>query len=236
MDEYILNSCMKSIGFDFILNEITPLTKYGDRCKENFTPFRPGQEYELLTELDKLQYFVNLSNPNELRDILKELRFLGETFSRANNNVVLDEVEFFEIKKFLKYSDKLAMLVDNSSLGTFKDLKIKRLPHLSELLDPDGQGLMTFYIYDSYSPKLLEIRKAKKVSEMALEKIKRDIAKDLEKNYSIKQNIKGEFVIDKGNAQLIEKLNAENCLIKSSESYSNISYKIENSPRRHYHC
>ncbi len=39
-------------------------------------------------------------------------------------------------------------------------LKVERLNEVEALLDPESQGINTFYLYDAYSEELSSVRKA----------------------------------------------------------------------------
>lgn len=93
---------------------------------------------------------------------LCELRDITATFARLEDGEVLDEIELFEIKHLALVSAKVRELLEPMNLCS--DRVECRLPlpeDLSEvlaLLDPDGLGINSFYIYDSYDPRLAELR------------------------------------------------------------------------------
>lgn len=240
LKDFITEKCKKNINFDFIFDEVKPITKYGINCKRNVQPFLPGQEEELLIELSKVEAFLNMSKRRELIDILKQIRYIGETLQRAKNNVVLDEVELFEVKKFLVYVERLKKIIDNLKVETmekslrgtlisiYKDLEIKSLPDLYKLLDPADQKMMTFYIYDEYSEKLAKIRNDKKSIEVKIKQIRKNIIEQIQKKYDIKLNLREEVTINKNLVEKINKLNQEENLRVSGENYLSVIYKLKN--------
>ncbi len=240
LNEFISEKCKKNINFDFIFDEVKPITKYGINCKRNAQPFLPGQEKELLIELSKVEAFLNMSKRRELIDILKQIRYIGETLQRAKNNVVLDEVELFEVKKFLVYVERLKKIIDNLKVNTmekslrgtlisiYKDLEIKSLPDLYKLLDPADQKMMTFYIYDEYSEKLEKIRNNKKSIEIKIKQIRKNIIEQIQQKYDIKLNLREEVTINKNFVEKINKLNQEENLRVSGENYLSVIYKLKN--------
>ncbi|HBB29415.1 MAG TPA: hypothetical protein DC000_09250, partial [Clostridiales bacterium] len=240
LKDFITEKCKKNINFDFIFDEVKPITKYGINCKRNAQPFLPGQEEELLIELSKVEAFLNMSKRRELIDILKQIRYIGETLQRAKNNVVLDEVELFEVKKFLVYVERLKKIIDNLKVNTmekslrgtlisiYKDLEIKSLPDLYKLLDPADQKMMTFYIYDEYSEKLAKIRNDKKSIENKIKQIRKNIIEQIQQKYDIKLNLREEVTINKNLVEKINKLNQEENLRVSGENYLSVIYKLKN--------
>ncbi len=82
----------------------------------------------------------------DMRFRLQGLRDISGTLASLSGGAVLDEIEFFEIKH-------LAMLAESLSMGTDMDTVIG-------ILDPDGMKIGTFYLYDSYSVELRQLRDA----------------------------------------------------------------------------
>lgn len=228
LKEFITDNCKKNINFDFIFDEVKPITKYGLNHKKNVQPFLPGQEDELLIELNKVEAFLNTNKRRELIDLLKQVRYIGETLQRAKNNIVLDEVELFEIKKFLVYVEKLEKSLRGTLISIYKDLEIKSLPDLYKLLDPALQKMMTFYIYDEYSEELLRIRKDKKSVEVKIKQIRKKLIDELHVKYDIRLNMHEEVIVNKSLVEKINNLNQEENLRVSGENYLSVIYKLKN--------
>ena len=86
---------------------------------------------------------------------LQGLKDIGSTLERLAGGAVLDDIELFEVKH-------LAMLYEE----VFKQTEVLSLPlerlrmeDVIRILDPDGLRIATFYVYDSYSERLLTLRK-----------------------------------------------------------------------------
>ncbi len=220
--------CKKNINFDFIFDEVKPITKYGANSKKDAKPFLHGQEEELKIELDKIEVFLNTDKRREIIDILKQIRYIGETLQRAKSNVVLDEVELFEVKKLLVYIEKLEKSLRGTLISKYKDLDIKSLPKLYRLLDPTNQKMMTFYIYAEYSEDLKKIRDEKKSVEVKIKQIKKSLINELEQKYNIKLNLREEVTVNKNLAGKISELNQEENLRISGENYLSVIYKLKN--------
>lgn len=82
----------------------------------------------------------------DMRFRLQGLRDISGTLASLASGATLDEIEFFEIKH-------LAMLAQSLSMGT-------ELETVIDILDPDGLRIGTFYLYDSYSVALRQLRDA----------------------------------------------------------------------------
>ena len=82
----------------------------------------------------------------DIRFRLQGLREITGTLSSLADGAMLDEIELFEIKH-------LAMLAETLEVG-------KDMERVVDILDPDGLGIGTFYLYDSYSVELRQLRAA----------------------------------------------------------------------------
>lgn len=84
---------------------------------------------------------------------LMRVRDVRGTVSRLGGDEVLDDLELFELKNFALLTEEIVMII--------RDWGIVELPDLEEvvrLLDPDGNRVPHFYVYDAYSPELAEVR------------------------------------------------------------------------------
>ena len=98
-----------------------------------------------------------------LRHQLMQLHDIHHTLKSLQSHIILNEVELFEIKNlaFLCAQSRKALTAMQAD-GFFQ------LPDLSEvfhLLDPDQTAIPTFYIYDSYDPRLPPLRKKMKSAD-----------------------------------------------------------------------
>ncbi|MBP5527887.1 MAG: DNA mismatch repair protein MutS [Bacteroidales bacterium] len=123
-----------------------------DASQEDVQAFRSvlgNEEYALAT--------------NKLRHQLMQLHDLQTSLSSLRSHVVLEEVELFEIKVFAHLCGHARQALEAMSLaGRFP------LPDLQEvfrLLDPDGTGIPTFYVYDSYDIRLAPLRRRMKEAD-----------------------------------------------------------------------
>ena len=82
----------------------------------------------------------------DIRFRLQGLRDISGTLASLAEGAVLDEIELFEVKH-------LAMLARTLETG-------EGMERIIAILDPDGLGIGTFYLYDSYSPALRRLRDA----------------------------------------------------------------------------
>ena len=219
---------IKNVNFDYIFNEVKPITEYGIKAKQKAKPFKKGQEADLKSEFNKIRAFIESKQRRSIIDVLKHIKNILETIQRANSNQVLDEVELFEIKNFLILVEKIDKILRGISDTDLKLLQLTPLPQLYEELDPAHERLNTFYIYDEYSQKLKEIRNEKRQTEKTIRLLKKKIKEEIQEKYNIRLNLKNEVAISKSQKERIDELNKEVNLRVSGENYLNIIFKIKN--------
>ncbi len=108
---------------------------------------------------------------SEMRDAISDIqiklaqvRDINGTIDRLFNSNVLDDIELFEIKHFCLLSEEIRILLINAGIN------VMILPDLNpviSILDPDRQKIPQFYVYDSYSEELTQIRSALKIEKKA---------------------------------------------------------------------
>lgn len=153
-------------GLDYVVSSINVLTPFGVRILKEQKPFMPGQEEELRAEFDRIQRMAEIAGANK-----REISVLQETFMMMKDNsftiersagAALSVVEIFEIKSLLLLLDKVRKLADQ--VGLPEEFVPGDITELLDVLDPGKDRLNTFYIYDSFSEKLAQLRSEKKAS------------------------------------------------------------------------
>ena len=143
----------RETGLDYVTTGLNLLTPFGSGLIKEQKPFLPGQEELLRAELSRIQEIKSIAEANE-----REIGILSEAFMMLKDNSlsikrsgssVLSVVEIFEIKSLL------LLMVRIRDLGGKLKLPEEFIPDditgLLDTLDPGGDRLNTFYIYDSFS-------------------------------------------------------------------------------------
>ena len=118
---------------------------------------------QINTELELVEKALHIINHKEnsslidkLQTRLLHIRDINGSIRNVGNDIILDDIELFEIKSF-------AMIVQEIiSLCNKYDQNIIDIPDLSgivSVLDPDKTNIPSFYIYDSYSEPLAQLRR-----------------------------------------------------------------------------
>jgi len=79
---------IKNINFDYIFNEVKPITEYGIKKKQDTKPFKIGQEADLRNEFNKIRAFIESEKRRDIIDVLKHIKNIYETLERAKNNQI----------------------------------------------------------------------------------------------------------------------------------------------------
>lgn len=171
-----LNDCQReSIGYNFVINSIDTATPIGTEIKQNLRPFTSTDIRGLIQELEDTQLIIDkvLPSQKEKGDIefaLCKFKDLRGTFRKIHSGIVLDEVELFEVKSYAKLCNEIKNAFEIMNIE-INGVSFHDLTDVFSLLDPDKLGIDTFYIYDSYSPKLRSLRQQRLVLEREISAI-----------------------------------------------------------------
>ncbi len=149
---------MRDIGLDYYLSAVNTMTPFGTKRKKAMRWYGEEDLEALHAEWDHIDYFSKMLTDRRthldpalnafclFRDIEASVESLG-------GSNALDDVGLFEIKRFAMTTRKI---IDNHHrhCADFKALDWASMDALIALLDPEREGLDTFYIYNTYSKKL----------------------------------------------------------------------------------
>lgn len=119
--------------------------------------------FELQMELDILEIATEfVSNADNAKALvltqrrLSQLNDIHQTIHNLRSAQTLDDIELYEIKNFCMISDSICHTLAESN---FDILPFHDLHNIVEILDPEHNGIQSFYIYSAYDEKLAELRK-----------------------------------------------------------------------------
>ena len=115
-------------------------------------------EWKRLDVVDRTIRTRGSSRPYiDLRHCLMQLHDLQGTLAALSVHTPLNEVELFEIKNLAHLAGKARTAL--AELGLDGVLPMPDLDEVFAMLDPDRTGVVNFYIYDSYDPRLAPLRR-----------------------------------------------------------------------------
>ncbi len=123
---------------------------------------------------------------------LAQLKDIRNSIKRISEGSIADDIELFEIKSLALINQNIKALLKDI---TIKAITLPDLEQVLNLLDPDGNRITSFYIYDSYSSELKKIRERLKVEtsyneelfyqcSIIEEKVRVELTKEIKKEYS----------------------------------------------------
>lgn len=115
-------------------------------------------EWKRLDVVDRTIRTRGSSRPYiDLRHCLMQLHDLQGTLAALSVHTHLNEVELFEIKNLAHLAGKARTAL--AELGLDGVLPMPDLDEVFAMLDPDRTGVVNFYIYDTYDPRLAPLRR-----------------------------------------------------------------------------
>lgn len=151
-------------GMRFVYDRIDVLSGPGRVARESMTWIaRRDLLEEELYKIGIVKFIVSHAEWKELLAsvcrILSGVHAIGNTLKRLRDRDILDDIDFFEIKKFALESEELRSLALRMPVSEINEFSFCDMVPVIEILDPDKTGTATFYLYDSYSPELASRRK-----------------------------------------------------------------------------
>ena len=163
---FIDDKSLEGLGFKKLLSRVETLSPYGKSKLKGLKNYLRGEEDLLEEEFNKMETFMKFSSNNRdivrnVEGIIHRLKDIKTAINNCLKEHILDEVDLFEIKVQALLMEEL-----NEYLKEFPnelhDFLLKDVSKIIKALDPDNDRTPTFYIYESYSPELREIREKKK--------------------------------------------------------------------------
>ncbi len=193
---------IRATGLKHVLDQIELASPYGRQQLSQIRPYQLNEKKLLEQEFDQMSELYDSMNKSAekykgVKLIIARLKDIRESVSRCERGVVLDEVELFEIKYFALKVEELRRLYEELALE-LSGIDFESVNDIVELLDPDGQRLATFHLYDAYSEDLKEVRMQKRLVERMIKD-----AADPETSKSLEEERISLIIIEEDEAQIV---------------------------------
>ncbi len=158
----------QSIGFEYVLDALSPCSPYGTALVRNMAPFESMAQLE--TELINLQKAIDgepLCKPS-IAQLLKAFMRVKDIRKSAENcqNGNASEVDLFEIKRFLLQSESIFEYFNEiQPYIQWQDISIRQTTQALDIVDIDKSRIPSFHISDSHSQNLRRLRREKRLLE-----------------------------------------------------------------------
>lgn len=162
-----------SIGFEYVLEMLKPVSCYGTEKSRRLKPATPDEKLLLLREFDNIERIIESYEvcKNEIGTMLRMMSHFKDIRKSLERdaNYCFDEVELFELKNFLlQYQQLYLVFLKFTTICRLDGFEFVDMEDALDILDPDHKRIPSFYISESYSDELREIRKEKKNIEAEL--------------------------------------------------------------------
>ena len=174
----------EKIGLQYILESLHGCSPFGSERIRRLRFYAPEERAELETELYNVDRAAKAAG--ELKETydkvmiaLCQIKDIRNSLRRCRELETPDHVELFEIKGYLQRLETIIPLFEEIRAVTdFRGLAFHDPAPALAILDPDNTRSRGFYIPDSATPRLREIRQAKKQLEEQLFHAQTDAEKE----------------------------------------------------------
>ena len=221
-------------GFEYVMAHLDLNTPFGKKLLKERKPFYPGEENELRHELDKVEDMMKFVRESDrqvsrIQETFMEMKDLSYTIRRSQRNA-LSVLELFEVKTMLLQMQKIEKLCAQTESPVPKEYVLDDVTPLLDRLDPRGDRLNTFYIYDDFSEKLAELRKEKHRYEILIRRTQKARKEEIRKEYGIVLTPKFDVIISRSSEDL-EKARQIKDLEQISEDYMSVTFELTKSDK-----
>ena len=160
----------EAVGFNFILNKLTPDSPYGVEKVKKIKPFTRNDQRLLDDHFDNIEKIIIFSENNEkelskIRHQLMQLKNISGILTKCEQEA-LHEIELFEVKHFLLTFEKLYHLfLQSVAQLKLNHIHLQPMTHILDILDPEKKRLMSFALDGSFSMSLGKIQTQKLIIE-----------------------------------------------------------------------
>lgn len=178
---YFSHKEKEKLGLKYVMDEIRTGSAYGRAVRNAVAFYGKEKEKELIRELERTKKLSEIlpsfkAEYDHLFMIFEEIRDIRNLIQSLEQGKVLSELDLYEIKFFLARMDDIQK-EKKKILG--EEYNLIPLEELREILDPQGTGLCTFYVYDEYDENLKNIRKKKREIEMRIRRAETEKEKEV---------------------------------------------------------
>ena len=221
-------------GFEYVMAHLDLNTPFGKKLLKERKPFYPGEENELRHELDKVEDMMKFVRESDrqvsrIQETFMEMKDLSYTIRRSQRNA-LSVLELFEVKTMLLQMQKIEKLCAQTESPVPGEYVLDDVTPLLDRLDPRGDRLNTFYIYDDFSEKLAELRKEKHRYEILIRRTQKARKEEIRKEYGIVLTPKFDVIISRSSEDL-EKARQIKDLEQISEDYMSVTFELTKSDK-----
>lgn len=166
----------ENIGFQYVLEALRPCSPYGQELVRELVPMGPCKKPELLRQLNNIQHVLDREDAcrtplNRLLRVLMSVKMVRATAKKCLE-APLNEIELFEMKRFLlKCGEMLPLWNEIQPIVGLEGIFLEDTTEALDLLDPEQNRVVSFYVGDDCSQKLRTLRKEKRDLEERIHRL-----------------------------------------------------------------
>lgn len=219
----------KETGLDYVRNGLNLQTPLGVQQERKAGPYYPGEEDALRAELDKVGELAELirsdkKTADRLLEVLMCMKDVTGSIARSVSNT-LSEVEIFEIKAFLLNTAEIRRIILPCAERVDGEFVPQETEALLDVLDPRGDRMNAFYIYDEFSEKLAGYRSRKRELDREIRKAQKARKEEIRREYGIVLTPKFDIVIPRS-SEALDKARKIGDLEAVAEDYSSVTFAL----------
>lgn len=221
-------STRKFIGFDEVWSRIVPRSPLGRVVKRQQRAFLPSQTLELKQHYEALGTVIgglkdHCQEVNQLKGLLAKCKDIQGIVEKSKNTI-LDEIDLFEIKNFLYNLQQLCILSQRLGWQSIFPQNFDPFHHLWFQLNRGQNSVTSFYISDSYSPLLQQIRS--EVANLTQRLLQTRARVRQEFQQLLGRVIDDQVTISKNDTCLAAKLKADPRLRLVREGFASLTFEV----------
>ncbi len=231
MMSFMDKKTFQETGLREILDWVPTQTDYGKELKSKAVPYGTSQVQELRRSFEELGRFRKGLKSSDyllwnLKGYLSEIKDIKGSLQRVMKNEVLNEVEFFEIKNQIMVMEELRDFFMQHPEVSLEKFEFASVAPLIKALDPDKNRVKTFYIYDSYSEKLGDIREEKRKIDGKIIESHKKLQEEIYETTGLKPKPNNEILVPKEKKEAIALLKKSNLVFFLSETFKSYVFKV----------
>ena len=214
-------------GFDHVMTHLDLNTPFGRKLLKERKPFFPGEEEELCKALDRVENMVEFVKGEKkqvamMREVFMCMNDLTYTITRSSGSV-LSVMELFELKGLLLQMKTLDRISEETKHPIPEEFQMEDITDLLDRLDPRGDRMNTFYIYDDFSEKLAELRREKHQIELSARKAQKARKAEIRRDYGIELTPKFDVILRR-TSNMLDVIRTIPDMEQISEDYMSITF------------
>ena len=231
MMRFMDKKTFQEIGLREILDWVPTQTDYGKELKSKLVPYGTSQVQALRRSFEELRKFRKGLKSSDyflwnLKGYLSEIKDIKGSLERVMKNEVLNEVEFFEIKNQIMVMEELRDFFMQHPEVALEKFALASVAPLIRALDPDKSRVKTFYIYDSYSEALWNIREEKRTIDGKIMEADKKLRREIYETTGLKPKLNNEILVPKEKKEAIASLKESRLVFFLSETFKSYVFKV----------